>query len=56
MSSIISKNDYKKAWELVDKIFKNKPLPSGSNYKIEEVSGTCYVVIEKPYKQNEKKY
>jgi hypothetical protein len=38
----------------VDKSFKNKPLPTGRSAKIEEVSGTYYVVVEKPIKQ--KKY
>jgi hypothetical protein len=50
MSNIIFKKDYKKAWELVDQIFKNKPLPKGSNYKIEELAGTYYVVVDKPIK------
>lgn len=54
--NIISKKDYKSAWELVDKIFKNKPLPKGANFKIEEVSGTYYVVVEKPYFLREKQY
>lgn len=50
ISNMISKKDHKKAWELVDQIFKNKPLPKGSNYKIEEIAGTYCVVVEKPYK------
>ena len=50
ISNIISKGDYKKAWELVYKIFKNKPLPNGASCRIEEMSGTYYVIVDKPYK------
>ena len=38
------------AWKIVDKSFKNKPLPTGSSIRIEENAGTYYVVVEKPIK------
>jgi len=37
-------------WDIVEKAFQKNPLPKGASYKIEKVSGTNYVVIEKPYK------
>ena len=48
ISEAIEGNQYNKAWQIVDKCFKNKPLPIGSSAKIQEVSGTYYVVVTKP--------
>ena len=50
MSTFIQNKQYDKAWEIVDKSFKNKPLPRGKNARIEEVAGTYYVIVEKPIK------
>jgi hypothetical protein len=50
MDKVIKSKEFTKAWEIVDKCFKKKPLPKGSKSRIEEVSGTYYVVIEQPYK------
>jgi hypothetical protein len=50
MDKAIKDKDFTKAWEIVVKSFKNKPLPKGSRSKIEEVAGNYYVVIEQPYK------
>ncbi len=52
IDKLIKNKDYKPVWEVVDKAFKNKPLPKGSSYRIEEVSGTYYVIVDKPYKLN----
>ncbi len=52
IDKFIKNKDYKPVWEVVDKAFKNKPLPKGSSYRIEEVSGTYYVIVDKPYKLN----
>lgn len=54
VSTLMKNEEYSKVWQIVDKSFKNKPLPIGRSAKIEEVSGTYYVVIEKPIKH--KKY
>lgn len=48
---LIKNKEYKSVWEIVNKAFKRNPLPSGSKYKIEEVSGTYYVIVDKPYKK-----
>lgn len=50
ISEAIKAQQHHKAWEIVDKCFKNKPLPIGSSAKIQEVSGTYYVVVAKPVK------
>jgi hypothetical protein len=42
--------DYDKAWDIVYSSFKKKPLPYGSKTRIEEVSGSYYVIVEEPYK------
>lgn len=49
IAEIISNKQYDKAWKIVDTAFKSNPLPKGSSAKIEEVSGTYYVIVEKPY-------
>jgi hypothetical protein len=46
----IKSKDFTLVWEIVDKAFKNKPLCKGSTTKIEEISGTYYVIVENPYK------
>jgi len=57
VDKLIKSKEYKSVWEIVDKAFKRTPLPSGSSYKIDEVSGTYYVVVDKPHKLNyEKSY
>jgi len=50
ISEAIKAQQHNKAWEIVDKCFKNKPLPRGSSARIQEVSGTYYVVVTKPIK------
>jgi hypothetical protein len=42
--------DYEKLWGIVEASFKKNPLPKGSKTRIEEVSGTYYVIVEEPYK------
>lgn len=56
VSKAIKNKEYNQAWDLVYKAFEKNPLPKGNMSKIEEVSGTYYVIIEKPYKLNEKEY
>jgi hypothetical protein len=46
----IKNKDFTKTWSIVDKSFKNKPLPKGSKSRIEEKNNYYYVIIEKPYK------
>ena len=53
MDKAIKSKEFTKAWEIADKSFKKKPLPKGSRSKIQEVSGTYYVIVEEPYKINE---
>jgi len=50
ISNFIKNKEYDQAWQIVNKSFKNKPLPKGKLTKIEEVSGEYYVIVEKPYK------
>jgi len=50
ISEAIKSQQHNKAWEIVHKCFKNKPLPMGSSARIQEVSGTYYVVVTKPIK------
>lgn len=50
VTKLIQKKDYKNVWSVVDKAFKKTALPKGSSSRIEEVAGTYYVIIEKPYK------
>jgi hypothetical protein len=50
ITNLIEKKEYKQVWDIVEKAFQKNPLPKGSSYNIEQVSGTNYVVIEKPYK------
>ena len=40
MSTFIQNKQYDKAWDIVNKSFKNKPLPRGKNARIEEIAGT----------------
>lgn len=47
----IKNKDFNLVWEIVNKAFKNN-LPKGSNYKIEEVAGTYYLIVTNPYKIN----
>jgi hypothetical protein len=53
MSTFIQNKQYDKAWDIVNKSFKNKPLPRGKTARIEEVAGTYYVIVEKPIKPAE---
>jgi hypothetical protein len=50
VDNLIKNKNYKLVWDVVNKAFKKKPLPKGASYNIEEVSGTYYVVVDKPYK------
>lgn len=52
ISNAMKNKEYNKAWDIVYKAFEKKPLPKGDMSKIENVSGTYYVIIEKPYKLN----
>jgi hypothetical protein len=49
----IKEKQFSKAWDIVYQAFEKNPLPKGNTSKIEEIEGTYYVVIEKPYKLNE---
>ena len=50
ISKVMQEKQYDMAWKIVDKSFKNKPLPRGKLARIEEVAGTYYVIVEKPMK------
>jgi hypothetical protein len=56
VSKAIKNKEYNQAWDLVYKAFEKNPLPKGNMSSIQEVSGSYYVIIEKPYKLNEKEY
>lgn len=49
MKNAMEKKDYNKAWDIVSSSFKKNPLPHGSKNRIEEMSGTYYVIVEEPY-------
>jgi hypothetical protein len=49
MEKAMQSKDYEKVWKIVETSFKKSPLPGGSKTRIEEVSGTYYVVVEEPY-------
>lgn len=49
MGKAMKNKDYEKAWDIAYASFKKKPLPRGSKSRIEEVSGTYYVIVEEPY-------
>jgi hypothetical protein len=49
MNSYMKEKQFDKVWELVDKSFKKKPLPKGKLTKIDEISGTYYVIVVEPY-------
>jgi hypothetical protein len=44
----MAEKKFDKAWDIVDRSFKNKPLPRGASATIEEVAGTFYVVVKEP--------
>lgn len=50
MRKAIDNKDYEKAWNIVHSSFCRNPLPTGTKTRIEEVSGTYYVIVEEPYK------
>ena len=50
MRKAIDNKDYEKAWNIVHSSFCRNPLPTGTKIRIEEVSGTYYVIVEEPYK------
>jgi hypothetical protein len=50
ISKLIENKNYKDAWSVVDKCFKKNPLPKGFSLEIKELSGTYYVIVNKPYK------
>lgn len=54
ISNAIQNKLYNIAWDIVNKSFKNKPLPKGNLARIEEVAGTYYVIVEKPIKPENK--
>ena len=51
ITKMLDEKKYKGIWEVVEKAFKRNPLPQGSCFRIEQVSGTNYVVVEKPIKK-----
>jgi hypothetical protein len=51
ITKMLDAKEYKGIWEVVEKAFKKNPLPQGSCFRIEQVSGTNYVVVEKPIKK-----
>ena len=53
MKKAMENKDYEKAWNIVHSSFKKKPLPTGNKTRIEEVSGTYYVIVEEPYQPND---
>lgn len=52
ITKMLDNKEYKEIWEVVEKAFKKNPLPQGSRFRIEQVSGTNYVVVEKPIKKS----
>jgi hypothetical protein len=51
ITKMLDNKEYKGIWEVVEKAFKRNPLPQGSCFRIEQVSGTNYVVVDKPIKK-----
>ncbi len=51
ISKMLDDKEYKGIWDVVEKAFKKTPLPQGSCFRIEQVSGTNYVIVEKPIKK-----
>lgn len=49
MDEAVKSKNFNLVWEIVDKLFKNKPLPKGKKTKIEKVAGTYYAIVEEPY-------
>jgi hypothetical protein len=49
MKKALENKDYEKAWNIVHSSFCRNPLPTGTKTRIEEVSGTYYVIVEEPY-------
>jgi hypothetical protein len=45
----ISSKNHEKAWNIVYSTFKNRPLPTGSKTRIEEISGKYCIIVEEPY-------
>jgi hypothetical protein len=52
MDKAMKAKDFTKVWEIVDKSFKKNPLPKGNLTRIDEIAGTYYVIVEKPYKMD----
>lgn len=50
MDKAMKDKNFTKVWEIVDKSFKKNPLPKGNITRIDEIAGTYYVIVEKPYK------
>jgi hypothetical protein len=49
MDEAMKSKNFNLVWEIVDKVFKNKPLPKGRKTKIEKIVGTYYAIVEEPY-------
>ena len=52
MDKAMKAKDFTKVWDIVGKSFKKNPLPKGNITRIEEIAGTYYVIVEKPYKMD----
>ena len=52
MDKAMKAKDFTKVWDIVGKSFKKNPLPKGNITRIEEITGTYYVIIEQPYKMD----
>lgn len=48
LDKAIKNKDFSKAWEIADKAFQKRPVPKGKSYKIEDVAGVYYVIVEEP--------
>ena len=49
INNLIKNKEHKLVWDIVNKAFKRKPLPQGSSSRIEEIHGTYYVIVDRPY-------
>jgi len=54
IDNAIKNKKFDKAWDIVYEAFEKSPLPKGNCSKIEDVGGSYYVIIEEPYKFDEK--
>jgi len=52
MDKAMKNKNFELAWSIADQAFKKKPLPKGSSSTIRDVSGSYYVIVKEPYKND----